>query len=78
MPHQMALLKDGKTWLHYGNFWDFHAECHGTKKQLADGSIIDLKKEWTDDIRGPHAVANMIAKRINAEVVVKIRKTPFQ
>lgn len=77
-PHEMALLKDKDKWLHFGNYWDFHAGCHGTVKTFADGTIIDFKNEWNDYIKGPSAVAAMIAKKINATVVVKIRKTPFE
>ena len=77
-PSDMADLKEGKHSLHFGNEWDFHAGCMGTKMFFADGSVIDFKKEWTEDIRRPKQVAEMVAEKIGAEIVVKYRKTPFE
>lgn len=77
-PHEMAELKEGRHGLIIGNYWDFHAGCYGTKMFFADGSEIDFADEWTESIRRPWAVAEMVAKRIGATVVTKKRKTPFQ
>lgn len=76
-PHEMAELKDGRHSLFLGNYTDFHAGCCGTEIIFADGSKIDFKKEWTDDIRRPRAVAEMVAQHIGASLVIKKRKTPF-
>ena len=76
-PYEMAALKEGNHVLHIGNYWDFHAGCYGTEMIFADGSSIDFKKEWTEHIRRPLAVAHMVANKIGADVVVKYRKTPF-
>lgn len=77
-PYEMAKLKDGRCTLHVGNYWDFHAGCSGTKISFKDGNIIDFEKEWTDGIRRPWSMAEMVAKKIGATVVIKKRKTPFK
>lgn len=74
--HEMAALKEGRTLLHIGNYWDFHPGCMGTKIHLRDG-VIDFAKEWKEIIRQPWSVAEMVAKKIGATVVVKKRRTPF-
>lgn len=74
---EMASLQDGKKVLHFGNYWDFHAGCYGTEITFSDGTTIDFYKEWTDDIRSPMDVAEMVAKKIGANIVVKKRKTQF-
>ncbi len=74
----MAELKEGKRQLHFCNYWDFHAGCYGTKIDFADGSVIDFKTEWNDEVRRPWSVAEMVAKRIGATVETKRRKTPFK
>jgi hypothetical protein len=76
-PHEMAELKDGNHTLHFGNYWDFHAGCHGTEMRFADGSTIDFDEEWTDEINQPWSVAKMVADKIGAVVITKRRKTPF-
>lgn len=75
-PHEMADLREGRTSLHCGNYWDFHAGCSGTKMHFKH-EVIDFKNEWTEDIRTPHEVAEMVAKKIGATVRVKTRRTPF-
>lgn len=76
-PHEMADIREGRHSLHFGNYWDFHPGCYGPEMVFADGSKIDFSKEWTEDIRRPRQVAEMIAERIGATVEVKHRKTPF-
>jgi hypothetical protein len=76
-PHEMAELKEGRHTLHLGNYWDFHAGCSGSVMIFADGTRIDFKKEWNETIRRPLPVANMVAAKIGATVVIKHRKTPF-
>ena len=77
--HEMASLNEGRHVLHFGNYWDFHAGCHGTEMVFADGTVIDFAKEWDEDnIRRPHAVAYMVAAKIGAAVEVKYRTTPFK
>ena len=73
----MADLREGSHSLRFGNYWDFHAGCCGAKMIFADGSVMDFSKEWTNEIRRPLSVAEMVAKKIGAEVIVKKRKTPF-
>ena len=74
-PHDMARLNEGRHELFYGNFWDFHSACCGTKIDFADGTEIDFAKEWTGS--GPYFVADMVAKKIGATVEVRHRKTEF-
>jgi hypothetical protein len=75
---KMASLKEGRFQLHFGNYWDFHAGCYGTKMLFADGSEIDFEAVWHEGIRRPWSVAEMVAKRIGATVETKFRKTPFE
>jgi len=75
--HEMADLREGNHSLHYGNYWDFHAGCMGTEIVFADGSVIDFADSWTGEIRRPHRMAQMVADKIGAELVIKIRKPPF-
>ena len=77
-PHEMADLKEGRHRLHRGNYWDFHAGCSGTLMHFKDGTTIDFEKEWHDGIRRPREVAEMVAKKIGAVVVVKNKKTPIE
>ena len=74
---EMAEIKEGRETLHSGNFWDFHAGCYGTVITFEDGSEIDFEHEWTDEIRRPWSVAEMIADKIGAEVITRERETPF-
>ncbi len=74
---QMALLKHGTEEMCFGNYWDFHAGCSGTKMILEGGKVIDFKKEWTEDIRYPHAVAEMVSKKLGIPYCTKYRKTHF-
>lgn len=75
-PHEMAQIRVGREVVHLGNYWDFHAGCHGPIKHIG-GKRVDFSKEWTEDIRRPVPVAHMIAAKIGGEVVVKHRKTPI-
>lgn len=75
---EMAALMEGRHVLHLGNYWDFHAGCHGPIMRFADGTDVDFSVEWTDDIRRPLRVAEMVAEKIGATVTVKYRKTPFK
>ena len=77
-PDEMADLREGDHTLHFGNYWDFHAGCSGTVMQFKDGTEIDFKKEWHNGIRRPREVAEMVAKKIGAEVLVKHKKTPIE
>lgn len=77
-PHEMAELKEGRHTLHMGNYWDFYAGCSGTEIIFADGSVIDFDKQWTDAIRRPKPMAEMVAKRIGATLEIKRRKTPIE
>jgi len=77
-PHEMAEVKEGDFSLNMGNYWDFHSGCAGTVQPFADGTEIDFDKEWTDDINRPIPFAEMVAKKINATVEIKYRKTPFE
>lgn len=69
--NEMAEIVQGKESLDLGNFWDFHPGCSGTKFKI-NGKFVDLKKKWTEDIRGPHAVAAMVAKAAGVKLVVKV------
>jgi hypothetical protein len=74
-PHDMAQLREGNHSIHYGNVWDFHPGCHGPVKIMKDGTEIDLEKEW--DSSDPMVLAELVAKKIDADIEVKYRKTPF-
>jgi hypothetical protein len=76
-PHDMACLKEGRKELFLGNFWDFHAGCMGTEFEFADGTVINFDKQWTENIRSPLSVAQMVANEIGATIEIKHRKTPF-
>lgn len=76
-PYKMAELKEGRHSLYLGNYWDFHAGCHGAEMLFADGTILDFGKEWTEEVRSPVAVLHMVAQRIGAETEIKYRKTPI-
>jgi hypothetical protein len=76
--YEMAALMEGRYILHLGNYWDFHAGCHGSVMLFADGTKIDFDKEWTDEINRPWSVAEMVAEKIGATVETKCRKTPFK
>jgi hypothetical protein len=72
--NEMAELVQGKESLHLGNFWDFHAGCMGTEFIFEDGSKHDFEKEWTDEIRTPEAVAEMVASYL--DTTFKIKRYP--
>jgi hypothetical protein len=76
-PHSMACLREGDHVLRYGNLWDFHAGCNGPVLRFADGTKIDFRDEWHDDIRRPDTLAKMVADRIGASIVTVDRDTPF-
>lgn len=76
--NSMAELLDGKTTVFIGNTWDWHPGCHGTILMLAGGKRLDLSKEWSDMVRGPHAVAYMIASKLGARLKVKTYKRAWQ
>ena len=73
----MADLREGNHSLIFGGFMDFHAGCMGSEMIFADGSTIDFFEEWNERVRRPWTVAEMVAKKIGADVVTKYRKTPF-
>ena len=74
---EMAEISQGGEQLDYGNFWDFHPGCSGTKF-LINGKWVDLNKQWNESIRGPEAVAKMVAKAAGAKLIIKKhqRKSP--
>ena len=72
--YEMARLSQGKCCLLCGNFWDFHSGCYGSEITFEDGSSYDFKKEWTDNIRRPHAVARMICEKFGLTYKVKNTK----
>jgi hypothetical protein len=73
---EMAQIKIGKKILFLGNFWDFHPGTHGADFEI-NGKTISFKKEWTEDIDTPKAVAEMIAAKIGAELEIKKESLEF-
>jgi hypothetical protein len=73
--NNMAELLDGKTTVFIGNTWDWHPGCHGTTLRLRR-KLVDIK--WPDYVRGPHAVAQMIAEQVGARLKVKVYKRAWR
>lgn len=76
-PSEMARLMDGRHEIFLGNYWDFHAGCHGTELIMRDGKTIDLKDEWISN--RPFGLASLLTKKLGYEPFVVIdRKTPIE
>ena len=72
-PHKMAQIKINKKVVFKGNFWDFHAGCHGS---VVDGE--DLGHGWF----GPFGLGNAlyhakINKKFDVTLKHTCRKTPI-
>jgi len=73
--NEMAELHCGSSELFCGNYWDFHPGCMGTDLSDKENGIdCNLKGIWTSNIRGPHALADLVAKHLGRKLVVKTFK----